>query len=59
MIFLIPLLFVIALIFGLDYYYFGEENRDLKEQKIQKNKKRTNFERDKEEYLKNLLKKNE
>lgn len=59
MVFLIPLLFVIALIFGLDYYYFEEENRNLKEQKTQENKKRANCEQDKEEYLKNLLKKNE
>ncbi|MCX2682989.1 hypothetical protein OQH60_03825 [Campylobacter sp. MIT 21-1685] len=33
MIFLIPLLIIIALIFGIDYLYFKDENIAIKEQK--------------------------
>lgn len=41
MIFLIPLIIIIALIFGFDHYYFSEENAKIskKEENISKNNK--------------------
>ncbi|MDO4674005.1 hypothetical protein [Campylobacter sp.] len=58
MVFLIPLLLIIALIFGLDYYYFEEENRALKAQKIQENETPPSGQ-DREEFLRSLLGENE
>lgn len=57
MIFLIPLLLVVALVFGLDYLYFQEENRALKEQKMHNDDKK--LKQTKGQYIKELLEKNE
>ncbi|HHD0454289.1 TPA: hypothetical protein ACOS3E_001015 [Campylobacter coli] len=55
MVFLIPLLIIIAIIFGIDYLYFNDENAKVKEE--QKNHKtEPNLDKQREEYLKHLFK---
>lgn len=54
MIFLIPLLIIFGIIFGIDYVYFKEENEKLKEQKEQCIKLDKNT--SKEQYLNTLFK---
>ncbi|HEA7842120.1 TPA: hypothetical protein RXM13_000202 [Campylobacter coli] len=55
MVFLIPLLIIIAIIFGIDYLYFNDENAKVKEgQKIHKTE--PNLDKQREEYLKHLFK---
>ncbi|WP_454468692.1 Sec-independent protein translocase subunit TatA2 [Campylobacter jejuni] len=55
MVFLIPLLIVIGVIFGIDYVYF--KNQDLKAQ-VQKEQKELNssLEKEKKEYIEKLFK---
>ncbi|RTI72309.1 Sec-independent protein translocase subunit TatA2 [Campylobacter jejuni] len=55
MVFLIPLLIVIGVIFGIDYVYF--KNQDLKVQ-VQKEQKELNssLEKEKKEYIEKLFK---
>lgn len=55
MVFLIPLLIVIGVIFGIDYVYF--KNQDLKVQ-AQKEQKELNssLEKEKKEYIEKLFK---
>ncbi|HDZ5065961.1 TPA: hypothetical protein RTH03_000035 [Campylobacter jejuni] len=53
MIFLIPLLFVIALIFGIDYLYFSNENKEVQKKE---QKQDLNLDEKKQEYLKELFK---
>ncbi len=55
MIFLIPLLVVIAIIFGIDYLYFSDEDAQVKkEQKIDKTN--PNLDKQRQEYLQELFK---
>lgn len=55
MVFLIPLLVIVAVIFGIDYLYFNDENAKVKqEQKIHKTE--PNLDKQREEYLKHLFK---
>ncbi|HEA8244988.1 TPA: hypothetical protein R8Q87_000032 [Campylobacter coli] len=55
MVFLIPLLVIVAVIFGIDYLYFNDENAKVKEeQKIHKTE--LNLDKQREEYLKHLFK---
>ncbi|EAH9150197.1 Sec-independent protein translocase subunit TatA2 [Campylobacter jejuni] len=55
MIFLIPLLIIIGVIFGIDYVYF--KNQDLKVQ-VKKEQKELNssLEKEKKEYIEKLFK---
>ncbi|EAI1791519.1 hypothetical protein EIQ62_04030 [Campylobacter jejuni] len=55
MVFLIPLLIVISVIFGIDYVYF--KNQDLKVQ-VKKEQKELNssLEKEKKEYIEKLFK---
>ncbi|ELV6765261.1 Sec-independent protein translocase subunit TatA2 [Campylobacter jejuni] len=55
MVFLIPLLIIIGVIFGIDYVYF--KNQDLKVQ-VKKEQKELNssLEKEKKEYIKKLFK---
>lgn len=55
MVFLIPLLIIIGVIFGIDYVYF--KNQDLKVQ-VQKEQKELNssLEKEKKEYIEKLFK---
>ncbi|EJO1482887.1 hypothetical protein OLP38_04125 [Campylobacter jejuni] len=55
MVFLIPLLVIIGLIFGIDYVYF--KNQDLKAQ-VKKEQKELNssLEKEKREYIEKLFK---
>ncbi|EAK3634312.1 TPA: Sec-independent protein translocase subunit TatA2 [Campylobacter jejuni] len=55
MVFLIPLLIVIGVIFGIDYMYF--KNQDLKVQ-VKKEQKELNssLEKEKKEYIEKLFK---
>ncbi|ARJ56565.1 hypothetical protein [Campylobacter cuniculorum] len=52
MIFLIPLLLIIAVIFGIDYFYFNDQT-DKKEYKIEHN---SSLEKQKQDYIENLFK---
>lgn len=58
MVFLIPLLIVIGVIFGIDYVYF--KNQDLKVQvkQVKKEQKELNssLEKEKKEYIEKLFK---
>lgn len=58
MIFLVPLLIIIAVIFGIDYLYFSDDDEALKEKKEQKIEKNLSLEEKKNE-LKSLLYKDE
>ncbi|EDP3259509.1 Sec-independent protein translocase subunit TatA2 [Campylobacter jejuni] len=55
MVFLIPLLIIISVIFGIDYVYF--KNQDLKVQ-VKKEQKELNssLEKEKKEYIEKLFK---
>ncbi|HEB7543718.1 TPA: hypothetical protein RZH61_001160, partial [Campylobacter coli] len=53
--FLIPLLIIIAIIFGIDYLYFNDENVKVKEEQ-QIHKSDPNLDKQREEYLKHLFK---
>ncbi|EAK6773967.1 hypothetical protein E5Z96_06490 [Campylobacter jejuni] len=55
MVFLIPLLIIIGVIFGIDYVYF--KNQDLKAQ-VKKEQKELNssLEKEKKEYIEKLIK---
>ncbi|ELC4807472.1 Sec-independent protein translocase subunit TatA2 [Campylobacter jejuni] len=55
MVFLIPLLIIIGVIFGIDYVYF--KNQDLKAQ-VKKEQKELNsgLEKEKKEYIEKLFK---
>ncbi|ADT72569.1 Sec-independent protein translocase subunit TatA2 [Campylobacter jejuni] len=55
MVFLIPLLIIIGVIFGIDYVYF--KNKDLKVQ-VKKEQKELNssLEKEKKEYIEKLFK---
>ncbi|EAH6285492.1 hypothetical protein DYR41_07870 [Campylobacter jejuni] len=55
MVFLIPLLIIIGIIFGIDYVYF--KNQDLKAQ-VKKEQKELNssLEKEKKEYIEKLFK---
>ncbi|HED0433572.1 TPA: Sec-independent protein translocase subunit TatA2 [Campylobacter jejuni] len=55
MVFLIPLLIIIGVIFGIDYMYF--KNQDLKAQ-VKKEQKELNssLEKEKKEYIEKLFK---
>ncbi|AAW35214.1 Sec-independent protein translocase subunit TatA2 [Campylobacter jejuni] len=55
MVFLIPLLIIIGVIFGIDYVYF--KNQDLKVQ-VKKEQKELNssLEKEKKEYIEKLFK---
>ncbi len=55
MVFLIPLLIIIGVIFGIDYVYF--KNQDLKAQ-VNKEQKELNssLEKEKKEYIEKLFK---
>ncbi|MFK0406169.1 Sec-independent protein translocase subunit TatA2 [Campylobacter jejuni] len=55
MVFLIPLLIIIGVIFGIDYVYF--KNQDLKAQ-VKKEQKELNssLEKEKKEYIEELFK---
>ncbi|HGG0540583.1 TPA: Sec-independent protein translocase subunit TatA2 [Campylobacter jejuni] len=55
MVFLIPLLVIIGVIFGIDYVYF--KNQDLKAQ-VKKEQKELNssLEKEKKEYIEKLFK---
>ncbi|EHL3372693.1 Sec-independent protein translocase subunit TatA2 [Campylobacter jejuni] len=55
MVFLIPLLIIIGVIFGIDYMYF--KNQDLKVQ-VKKEQKELNssLEKEKKEYIEKLFK---
>lgn len=55
MVFLIPLLIIIAIIFGIDYLYFNDENVKVKEER-QIHKSDPNLGKQREEYLKHLFK---
>ncbi|EIQ8882346.1 hypothetical protein MPT78_000526 [Campylobacter jejuni] len=55
MVFLIPLLVIVAVIFGIDYLYFNDENTKVKEEQ-QINKTDPNLDKQREEYLKHLFK---
>lgn len=54
MIFLIPLLIVIAVIFGIDYLYFSDEDQKIEKKIPLQNDE--NLQKEREEYLKNLFK---
>ncbi|MFQ6342129.1 hypothetical protein [Campylobacter sp. VTCC 70190] len=54
MIFLLPLLFIIALIFGIDYLYFSDENKEVQKKE---QKQDLNLDEKRQEYLKELFKK--
>lgn len=58
MIFLVPLLIIIAVIFGIDYLYFSDDDEALKEKKEKKIEKNLSLEEKKNE-LKSLLYKDE
>lgn len=55
MVFLIPLLIIIAIIFGIDYLYFNDENVKVKEER-QIHKSDPNLDKQREKYLKHLFK---
>ncbi|EPU7282883.1 hypothetical protein [Campylobacter upsaliensis] len=52
MVFLLPLLFIIALLFGIDYYYF----KDIKQEKIQKEENNLTLEQEKRKHIESLFK---
>ncbi|EAK5099131.1 Sec-independent protein translocase subunit TatA2 [Campylobacter jejuni] len=55
MVFLIPLLIIIGVIFGIDYVYF--KNQDLKVQvKKEQKELNSNLEKEKKEYIEKLFK---
>ncbi len=56
MIFLLPLLVLIAVIFGIDYIYFSDKNEQKLEQNSSLERKNPSLEREKQEYIKNLFK---
>ncbi|XUP62039.1 hypothetical protein UXU46_05985 [Campylobacter jejuni] len=55
MVFLIPLLIIIGVIFGIDYVYFKNQNLKVKKEQ-QNNKSDSSLEKEKKEYIKNLFK---
>lgn len=55
MVFLIPLLVIIAIVFGIDYLYFSNEDAQVKkEQKI--DQVNPNLDKQRQEYLEKLFK---
>lgn len=52
MVFLLPLLFIIILLFGIDYYYF----KDIKQEKIQKEENNLTLEQEKRKHIESLFK---
>lgn len=56
MIFLIPLLLVIAVVFGIDYLYF-DDKADKKEIKTEQNEQNLTLEEQKQEYIRGLFEK--
>lgn len=57
MVFLIPLLILIAIIFGVDYLYFSDEDAKVQDKKEQKKEQNSSLEKQRQEYLENLFKK--
>lgn len=54
MVFLIPLVLIVSLVFVFDYVYYSDQNKIIKSQE----KKETNkSSKDKQEFLKNILQK--
>ncbi|EJP4818552.1 hypothetical protein ACX1QV_000776 [Campylobacter upsaliensis] len=51
MVFLLPLLIVIALLFGIDYYF-----KDIKQEKIQKEENNLTLEQEKRKHIESLFK---
>jgi len=52
MIFLIPFLIVVVLIFGVDYLYFSDINEELKQTKIEQN---SSLEQERLKHIKGLF----
>lgn len=57
MVFLIPLLIILAFIFGIDYLYFSDEDAKAKDKIEQKVEQNSSLEKQRQEYLENLFKK--
>ncbi|CAM4017937.1 hypothetical protein N4T57_04990 [Campylobacter hepaticus] len=55
MIFLIPFLLIIAIIFGIDYIYFKDQNASI-QSKIEQVDLNSSLEKEKRQYIKNLFK---
>ncbi|QNF77809.1 hypothetical protein [Campylobacter vulpis] len=51
MVFLLPLLFIITLLFGIDYYYFN----DVKQEKAQKQENNFSLEEEKRKHIESLF----
>ncbi|TKX33205.1 hypothetical protein [Campylobacter aviculae] len=56
MIFLIPLLLIVAVLFGIDYLYFGDENSKAKAKQELKQEFNSSSEQEKKKYLEQLFK---
>ncbi|TKX29937.1 hypothetical protein [Campylobacter estrildidarum] len=56
MIFLIPLLLIVAILFGIDYLYFGDENSKAKAKLELKQESNPSLEQEKKKYLDQLFK---
>lgn len=54
MVFLIPLLMIIGLIFSIDYFYYNDENAKIKTMHSTKEKTQKNNQ-EQEKYIKKLL----